>query len=90
MLDRFWKKVALVVVAMLFAFAMNLVRGIFLTAWAYRYGAAAIEGRVHDLAGYAILGVTVLGLLCLVPLLGGSISGAAPKKRATAESEEIE
>jgi exosortase/archaeosortase family protein len=91
MLDRFWKKVTLVVASMIFAFAMNLVRGIFLTAWAYRNGAASIEGRVHDTAGYAILGVTVVGLLCLVPILGGSVFGGAPgKAKATADSEEIE
>ena len=91
MLDRFWKKVTLVLASMIFAFAMNLVRGIFLTAWAYRNGAASIEGRVHDTAGYAILGVTVVGLLCLVPILGGSIFGSAPgTAKATAASEEIE
>jgi exosortase/archaeosortase family protein len=74
MLDRFWKKVTLVVAAMLFAFAMNLVRSLFLTAWAYRNGAGSIEGRVHDTTGYAILGITVLGLMCLVPLLSGRFS----------------
>ncbi|HVS52549.1 MAG TPA: exosortase/archaeosortase family protein [Opitutaceae bacterium] len=68
-LDRGWKKIALVVAAMLLAFATNLGRSLFLTAWAYRYGPRAIEGLVHDAAGYAVLGFTVVGLLCLVPLL---------------------
>ena len=90
MLDRFWKKVTLVVAAMLFAFAMNLVRGLFLTGYAYRNGAASIEGRIHDTAGYAILGVTVIGLLCLVPLLGGSIFGGPAKPKAPADEEIFE
>jgi exosortase/archaeosortase family protein len=68
-LDRGWKKVALVGCALLLAFATNLLRSLFLTAWAYRHGPRAIEGAVHDVAGYAILGLTVLGLLALLPLL---------------------
>jgi exosortase len=68
-LDRFWKKVALVVAAMGFAFVMNLGRSLFLTAWAYRHGPEAISGTVHDAAGYAVLGLTCLGLIALVPLL---------------------
>jgi exosortase len=64
-----WKKIALVVAALLLAFVTNLGRSLFLTAWAYRYGHAAIEGTVHDVAGYAVLGGTVLGLLALLPLL---------------------
>lgn len=67
-LDRGWKKVLLVAVAMLLAFVTNLGRGLFLTAWAYRNGAGSIEGTVHDAAGYAVLGLTVVGLLCLLPL----------------------
>lgn len=67
--DRFWKKVFLVVAAMFFAFVMNLARSLFLTGWAYAYGPEAINGTVHDTAGYAVLGLTCLGLLALVPLL---------------------
>ena len=67
-LNRFWKKVLLVAISMLFAFCTNLLRGLFLTAWAYHYGPEAIEGTVHDVAGYAVLGLTVVGLLCLLPL----------------------
>lgn len=67
--DRLWKKVFLVVAAMGFAFVMNLVRSLFLTGWAYAYGPEAINGTVHDTAGYAVLGLTCLGLLALVPLL---------------------
>ncbi len=67
-LDKLWKKIALVVAAMGFAFLTNLVRSLFLTGWAYRYGHRAIEGTVHDVAGYSVLGLTVVGLLCLLPL----------------------
>lgn len=67
-LDKLWKKVALVSAAVCFAFAMNLMRGLFLTAWAYNYGSEKMEGRVHDVAGYAVLGLTVIGLMCMLPL----------------------
>lgn len=67
--DRLWKKVFLVCASMVFAFVMNLVRSLFLTAWAYAYGPEAINGTVHDTAGYAVLGLTCAGLLLLVPLL---------------------
>ncbi len=67
-LDRLWKKIALVAAAMGFAFLTNLVRGLFLTGWAYQNGPESISGVVHDVAGYAVLGLTVAGLLCLLPL----------------------
>lgn len=67
-MDKLWKKVALVICSMLFAFLTNLLRGIFLTSWAYNYGPEAIEGTVHDAAGYIVLGLTVIGLLSLLPL----------------------
>lgn len=67
-LDRFWKKAALVLSAMFFAFLMNIVRSLILTGWAYRYGADSIEGLVHDVTGYGVLGVTCVGLIALLPL----------------------
>ncbi|HWA87232.1 MAG TPA: exosortase/archaeosortase family protein [Opitutus sp.] len=67
-LDKLWKKIALVAAAMVLAFLTNLIRGLFLTGWAYHYGSRAIEGTVHDVAGYSVLGLTVIGLLCLLPL----------------------
>ncbi len=73
-LDKLWKKVALVVASMCFAFLTNLLRGLFLTSWAYNYGHEAIEGFVHDAAGYAVLGLTVVGLLCLLPLFNLKIT----------------
>jgi exosortase len=67
-LDRLWKKLALILAALILAFLTNLARSLFLTFWAYACGAGAIEGRVHDVTGYAVLGVTVVLLLCLIPL----------------------
>lgn len=71
-LDKMWKKVLLVFVAMGFAFLTNLMRSLFLTAWAYAYGSEAIEGKMHDATGYAVLGLTSVGLLCLLPLFNAA------------------
>lgn len=67
-LNRYWKKVALIAAAMCLAVFTNLLRSLFLTSWAYRYGAEAIGGLVHDVAGYAVLGLTCVGLICLLPI----------------------
>lgn len=77
-----WKKVTLVVAAMFFAFLMNLGRSLFLTGWAYAYGPDAINGTVHDVAGYAVLGLTCVGLLLLVPLLNLKLATAADEPSA--------
>jgi exosortase/archaeosortase family protein len=71
-LDRFWKKILLVGASMVFAFLTNLLRSLFLTAWAYAYGSEAIEGTLHDATGFAVLGLTCLGLFCLLPLFSGA------------------
>jgi exosortase/archaeosortase family protein len=67
-LDKFWKKILLIGLAMGFAFLTNLLRSLFLTAWAYAYGSDAIEGRLHDTTGFAVLGLTVAGLFAMLPL----------------------
>ncbi len=78
-LSHYWKKILLVVAAMLLAVLTNLMRSIFLTLWAYYHGAPAIDehwvlplvgdiGSVHDVTGMAILGVTCIGLICLLPI----------------------
>ena len=78
-LDRFWKKILLVAAAMFFAVLTNLIRSIFLTLWAYHHGSQAIDehwvlplmgdiGSVHDVTGMAILVVTCIGLICLLPI----------------------
>lgn len=80
-LESWWKKIMLVGAAMGLAFLTNLARSLFLTAWAYRNGPGAIEGTVHDIAGYAVLGLTVTGLLCLLPLLNLKVSvGTSPER----------
>ena len=71
-LDKFWKKILLVAIAMGLAFFTNLLRSLFLTAWAYAYGSDAIEGHLHDATGYAVLGLTSIGLLCLLPLFNAA------------------
>jgi exosortase len=85
-LEEIWKKIALVVAAMGFAFFTNLLRSLFLTGWAYRNGPHAIEGTVHDIAGYAVLGLTVVGLLGLLPLLNLRLSIATSPRATTAVS----
>lgn len=67
-LDRIWQKILLVGVAMGFAFLTNLARSLFLTGWAYAYGSEAIEGTLHDATGYAVLGLTSIGLFFILPL----------------------
>lgn len=67
-LDKFWKKVLMVATALGLAFATNLLRSLFLTSWAYAYGSESIAGTVHDVTGYAVLGLTVVLLLCLIPI----------------------
>jgi exosortase/archaeosortase family protein len=81
-LETLWKKITLVGAAMCLAFMTNLGRSLFLTAWAYGYGPSAIEGTVHDVAGYAVLGFTVVGLLCLLPLLNLTISFGGDRGRS--------
>jgi exosortase len=63
------KQAALIIASLLFAFLANLLRSIFLTSWAYAFGASAIEGAVHDISGYSVLGLTVVLLLFLLPVL---------------------
>ena len=76
-LEKLWKKVALVASSMALVFLANLARSLFLTAWAYRHGPSAIEGAVHDVAGYAVLGLTFGGLLGLVWLFNLRLAPAA-------------
>jgi exosortase len=82
LLGRFWKKVLLVLCASLLAVFTNMLRSLFLTAWAYAYGPEAIDGFVHDAAGYAVIGLTFAGLMCLLPLFNMRISFGAPAAAA--------
>ena len=78
-LNRIWKKVLMVFAAMCFAVLTNLMRSMFLTLWSYHHGGGAIDehwvlpivgdiGSVHDATGMAILVVTCIGLMCLLPI----------------------
>ena len=84
-LKQFWKKALLVLTAMLFAVITNLFRSAFLTLWAYFYGSEAINdhwvlpligdiGSVHDVMGFAVLGLTSVGLIMLLPIMNFSLS----------------
>lgn len=72
-LNKYWKKVALIGAALCLAVFTNLLRSLFLTSWAYNFGAEAISGFVHDAAGYAVLGLTCIGLICLLPIFNFSL-----------------
>jgi exosortase len=72
--EQLWKKVTLLAAASVFALSMNLIRSLFLTGWAYEYGPEAIEGRFHDWTGFAVIGVTTLGLLGLTQMLNWKVS----------------
>ena len=73
------KKVLLVLFAMFFAFATNMLRSIFLTAWAYSNGPDSISGFVHDAAGYFVLGLTSVLLLVLIPIMNIEITVKSSK-----------
>lgn len=70
--DGMWKKILLVGAALGLAFFTNLLRSLFLTGWAYAYGSEAIEGTLHDATGFAVLGLTCVGLFCLMPFFHGA------------------
>jgi exosortase len=83
-LKQLWKKILLVACAMLFAVLTNLLRSMFLTLWAYHNGSEAIDahwvlpilgdiGSVHDVTGMAILFLTCVGLLLLLPIFNYSL-----------------
>lgn len=83
-LNRFWKKVLMITVAIILAFFTNILRSLFLTGWAYARGSEAIDERVftfiaggmtlHDLTGYAVLGVTCVLLIMLLPIFTFTIA----------------
>ena len=84
-LDRFWKKVFMVLAAMCLAVLTNLIRSLFLTSWAYFYGPGAINetwslpligdiGTVHDVMGLAVLGITSICLLLMLPVFNFKLS----------------
>ena len=100
-LNRFWKKVLLVIAAMCLAVLTNLCRSIFLTLWAYYNGSQSIDeplvlplvgsvGTVHDVAGYCILGFTCVGLLLLLPVFNYRLQDFDEDFEDEAEEPEVE
>lgn len=96
-LDRFWKKAALVLAAMFMAVVTNLMRSLFLTFWAYYYGSEAINdhwhlpvfgdiGNVHDVTGMAILGLTCVGLLFLLPIFNFKLEYTVDQQEEQSET----
>ncbi len=84
-LKAFWKKSMLIGMALILAVLTNLFRSGFLTLWAYIYGAEAINdhwvlpiigdiGSVHDVMGLAVLVLTTIGLLLLIPILNFNLN----------------
>lgn len=83
-LNKLWKKVLLLVMAVLLAFVTNILRSLFLTGWAYAYGSEAIDDKIftaigggttlHDFTGYAVLGLTCVFLVMLLPLFNFTIA----------------
>ena len=67
-LSSLLKKCIFVLIACALAFVFNIARSLFLTVWAYRNGPDSIAGVVHDFTGFAVLGLTAVCLLALVPL----------------------
>lgn len=84
-LDRWWKKAGLVAAAVALAFLTNIVRSLFLTAWAWKNGPAAIEGPIHDATGYAVLALTSLGLLALIPVFNYRLPADAVEDEEAAD-----
>ncbi len=89
-LKQLWKKALLVGVAMLFAFFTNILRSLFLTGWAYAHGPEAIDGTVHDVTGYAVLGLTCVGLIALLPVFNFRLEWIEPDSVADADAEAAE
>ena len=100
-LNKFWKKVLLVIMAMFFAFLTNLFRSGFLTLWAYYHGSTAINdhwvlpiigdiGSVHDVMGFAVLGLTCVGLICLLPIMNFSLEAYLNKGTEVSDTEDSE
>lgn len=88
--DKLWKKIFLVGTAMVFAFLNNILRSLFLTAWAYAKGPEGLDshvtpfgidlGNVHDFTGWIVLGLTVICLLVLVKLFSIRLEYELPEE----------
>ena len=75
-LSSLLKKCIFVLIACALAFVFNIARSLFLTVWAYRNGPDSIAGVVHDFTGFAVLGLTAICLLALVPLFETKVTNS--------------
>jgi exosortase len=76
LVQRPWKRVLLVALAVPLAVGMNLLRSLLLTLLAYR--GVNIAGTWHDATGFAVLGVTAAALGGLALLLARDERSRAP------------
>ena len=81
---------------MLLAFVNNILRSIFLTAWAYAHGPEGLEGRVmimgidlgniHDITGWIVLALTILGLVLLIKICSIKLEYKLPEEEQNENS----
>lgn len=63
------EKILLAGIAVIVAIILNFFRLLTLTAIAYAHGSEAIDGPIHDIAGWVEMVMTLIFLLCLLKLL---------------------
>ena len=73
-LNDLWKKLLLLVCAVNLAFITNFIRSFTLTTLSYYNGSQVLNKQffgmtLHDFTGYIVLGLTTIGLLCIVMIL---------------------
>jgi exosortase/archaeosortase family protein len=98
------RKLIMLALAATFAIFLNILRTAFLTLWAYNHGSHSLDfdfgghapksaeftmGTVHDLAGYAAMGVTFLILAALVPVINLRLNFKAPDAPPPPSPEEL-
>lgn len=76
--SKIWRKVLLFAVAAVAAFVGNVLRSVFLTAWAFNYGQDAINDdflfmSVHDWAGWSVMGFTIIVLFLVLPIVNFTV-----------------
>jgi len=98
------RKLLMLALAATFAIFLNVLRTAFLTLWAYNHGSHSLDfdfgghspksaefslGTVHDLAGYAAMGVTFLILAALVPVINMRLNLKTPDAPPPPSPEEL-
>ncbi len=78
-IKEWWKKPLLIAASMGLAVLGNLFRSLFLTVWAFNYGSESINGKVHDITGYAVMVFTFVGLAILLPIFNFKLEYDDPR-----------